>query len=198
MSTSGAAGKGKERAEQRAWSNERRETNFQGKDGERFLFLLWGFSPRVFGVEKESQRTDHPSHPLSLPPSPPYSDQAISTSGRPKNSNLSVHPPLSQSSYYPAHNLTTSSFCLYQPVLPDKALRKTPEELEKDDPYTMYLSRPERELKPWYTDPEMRRVEDRGGRDRVADRKRERRMYVLCPHLPPSSHLSLLSPLMRP
>lgn len=42
----------------------------------------------------------------------------------------------------------------------------------------MYLTRPERELKPWYTDPQLRKVEDRAGRDQALDRKRERRLCV--------------------
>ena len=68
-----------------------------------------------------------------------------------------------------------------QPIVAERPAKKTPEELEKEDPYTMYLSRPERELKPWYTDIELKRVEDREGRDRATDRKRERRLWVGVP-----------------
>jgi hypothetical protein len=43
----------------------------------------------------------------------------------------------------------------------------------------MYLSRPERELQPWYTDPQLRKIEDREGRDKMLDRKREQRLWVI-------------------
>lgn len=185
--TAGAAGKGKERAEQRGKSDERREIDFRGKDGE-FPFHLMRLSSRGCRRLEKAQRTDH-LRALVLPP--PFFDQAISTSGRPKNCNPYASLPHLDTLLHRS-SLHRPLVCLYQPVLPDKPVRKTPEELEKDDPYTMYLSRPERELKPWYTDSQMRRVEDREGRDRVADRKRERRMYVLSTHLPPSFRLSLL------
>ncbi|ORY23222.1 hypothetical protein BCR39DRAFT_363326 [Naematelia encephala] len=46
----------------------------------------------------------------------------------------------------------------------------------KDDPFTMYLSRPEKETKPWYTDKELRRHEEREMGDEAEERReRERR-----------------------
>ncbi|CED82586.1 CBF1-interacting co-repressor CIR, N-terminal domain [Phaffia rhodozyma] len=60
--------------------------------------------------------------------------------------------------------------------------KKTADEVQAEDPYTMYLSRPISELEPWYVHPEMKRPEQRGEakdekekyrRDR--DRKKEER-----------------------
>jgi hypothetical protein len=52
--------------------------------------------------------------------------------------------------------------------------KPTPDEIQDDDPTTMYLNRPERETKPWYTDPELRKYDERQeGEDAKA--KRERR-----------------------
>ncbi len=53
--------------------------------------------------------------------------------------------------------------------------KPTPDEIQDDDPTTMYLHRPERETKPWYTDPELRRYEDRQeGEDAQAKKERRR------------------------
>jgi hypothetical protein len=53
---------------------------------------------------------------------------------------------------------------------------------EKEDPFTMYLSRPDKETKPWYSDRELKRVEDREtGED--AERRRERDRFVVLPSM---------------
>jgi hypothetical protein len=41
------------------------------------------------------------------------------------------------------------------------------------DKFTMYLNRPERETKPWYTDPDLRRVEEKAT-DEETERRRAR------------------------
>ncbi|KGB77440.1 hypothetical protein CNBG_3278 [Cryptococcus deuterogattii R265] len=52
---------------------------------------------------------------------------------------------------------------------------KKKKEQEKD-PFTVYLSRPERETNPWYTDPDMRRYEEKEvGEEAEVRRDRERR-----------------------
>jgi hypothetical protein len=52
--------------------------------------------------------------------------------------------------------------------------KQTPDQIQSDDPTTMYLHRPERETKPWYTDPSLRRYEERDtGED--AERRRLKR-----------------------
>ncbi len=56
--------------------------------------------------------------------------------------------------------------------------KPTPDDIQDDDPTTMYLKRPERETKPWYTDSELRRYEERGGGSDEVQRKRERKRYV--------------------
>lgn len=46
---------------------------------------------------------------------------------------------------------------------------------QEKDPFTMYLSRPERETKPWYTDRELKRVEEKElGEEAEEKRARER------------------------
>jgi hypothetical protein len=52
--------------------------------------------------------------------------------------------------------------------------KKTPDQIQADDPTTMYLSRPLRETKPWYTDVELRAFEDREQGEEKRE-KRERR-----------------------
>lgn len=47
----------------------------------------------------------------------------------------------------------------------------------KPDAYTMFLSRPDRETKPWYTDSEMKRAEERETGDE-AEKRRARDRYV--------------------
>jgi hypothetical protein len=42
----------------------------------------------------------------------------------------------------------------------------------------MYLKRPEREVKPWYTDRELKRVEDKAT-DEQAEERRARDRYVI-------------------
>lgn len=47
---------------------------------------------------------------------------------------------------------------------------------QEKDPFTVYLSRPERETNPWYTDPDMRRYEEKEvGEEAKVRRDRERR-----------------------
>lgn len=57
----------------------------------------------------------------------------------------------------------------------NKANKRTPDQIQDDDPTTMYLNRPERETKPWYTDAELRRYEDRSGDEAAALRREKKR-----------------------
>lgn len=59
-------------------------------------------------------------------------------------------------------------------VITNKAIKRTPDQIQDDDPTTMYLNRPERETKPWYTDAELKRYEDRS-KDEAAELRREKR-----------------------
>lgn len=60
-----------------------------------------------------------------------------------------------------------------EPTLAEVAKKK--KEQEKD-PFTVYLSHPERETNPWYTDPDMRRYEEKEvGEEAEVRRDRERR-----------------------
>jgi hypothetical protein len=52
---------------------------------------------------------------------------------------------------------------------------------EKEDPFTMYLSRPEKETKPWYTDRDLKRIEEKGIGEE-AERRRERDKWVVTVH----------------
>ena len=56
--------------------------------------------------------------------------------------------------------------------------KPTPDQIQDDDPTTMYLNRPERETKPWYADAQLRRHEERS-EDKEIQQKRERRRWVL-------------------
>lgn len=47
------------------------------------------------------------------------------------------------------------------------------QEDKERDPFTMYLGRPDRETKPWYTDKEFKRVEEKADGEEY-DRRRER------------------------
>ena len=56
------------------------------------------------------------------------------------------------------------------PTLAEISKKKAEQEMDK---FTMYLKRPEREVKPWYTDPDMQRVEDKAT-DEETERRRAR------------------------
>ncbi|KIR37148.1 hypothetical protein I352_00460 [Cryptococcus deuterogattii MMRL2647] len=63
----------------------------------------------------------------------------------------------------------------HKPELTLAEVAKKKKEQEKD-PFTVYLSRPERETNPWYTDPDMRRYEEKEvGEEAEVRRDRERR-----------------------
>ncbi|TXT11249.1 hypothetical protein VHUM_02000 [Vanrija humicola] len=62
------------------------------------------------------------------------------------------------------------------PTLADMAKKKAEQEADR---FTMYLGRPERETKPWYTDRELKRVEDKETGERAEERRaRDRRKDV--------------------
>ncbi|WVR05923.1 hypothetical protein IAU60_002949 [Kwoniella sp. DSM 27419] len=62
-----------------------------------------------------------------------------------------------------------------KPALTPAELAKQKKDQEKD-PFTMYLGRPEKETKPWYTDRDLRRVEDKETGEEAEERRaRERR-----------------------
>jgi hypothetical protein len=52
--------------------------------------------------------------------------------------------------------------------------KPTPDQIQDDDPTTMYLNRSERETKPWYADAELKRHEEKS-EDKDSQRKRESR-----------------------
>lgn len=63
----------------------------------------------------------------------------------------------------------------HKPELTLAEVAKKKKDQEKD-PFTVYLSRPERETNPWYTDPDMRRYEEKEvGEEAKVRRDRERR-----------------------
>ncbi|KAJ9100626.1 hypothetical protein QFC21_003670 [Naganishia friedmannii] len=64
--------------------------------------------------------------------------------------------------------------------------KKTPDEIQADDPTTMYLDRPLRETKPWYTDALLRGYDERED-DAERREKRDRAKYVSCESRPTSS-----------
>ncbi|RXK36135.1 hypothetical protein M231_06626 [Tremella mesenterica] len=67
-----------------------------------------------------------------------------------------------------------------RPTLTERAKKK---QKEKEDPFTMYLARPERETKPWYTDKEFKRVEDKEtGEEAEQRRARDKRKDVRSKH----------------
>lgn len=68
------------------------------------------------------------------------------------------------------------------PTLEELAKKKREQELDK---FTMYLGRPERETKPWYTDRELKRVEDKELGEE-AEERRERERCVSLSYLFPS------------
>lgn len=64
------------------------------------------------------------------------------------------------------------------PTLEEIAKKKKDQET---DPFTMYLGRPEKETKPWYTDRELKRVEERElGEEAEYRRERDRYVPVRC------------------
>lgn len=54
------------------------------------------------------------------------------------------------------------------PTLADMAKKKAEQEADR---FTMYLGRPERETKPWYTDRELKRVEEKEMGERAEERR---------------------------
>lgn len=73
------------------------------------------------------------------------------------------------------HSLPESQELNHKPELTLAEVAKKKKEQEKD-PFTVYLSRPERETNPWYTDPDMRRYEEKEvGEEAEVRRDRERR-----------------------
>ncbi|KAL1410636.1 hypothetical protein Q8F55_004653 [Vanrija albida] len=62
------------------------------------------------------------------------------------------------------------------PTLADAAKKKAEQDADR---FTMYLGRPERETKPWYTDRELKRVEEKETGERAEERRaRDRRKDV--------------------
>ncbi|GHJ87233.1 hypothetical protein NliqN6_3635 [Naganishia liquefaciens] len=53
--------------------------------------------------------------------------------------------------------------------------KKTPDQIQADDPTTMYLHRPLRETKPWYTDVALRTYEEREEDEEKRERRERRR-----------------------
>ena len=53
----------------------------------------------------------------------------------------------------------------------------------KVDPFTMYLSRPEKETKPWYTDRELKRYEEKDPADEAAERRARNQSVTFVPLL---------------
>lgn len=73
------------------------------------------------------------------------------------------------------HSLHKSQESSHKPELTLAELAKKKKDQEKD-PFTVYLSRPERETNPWYTDRDMKRYEEKEvGEEAEARRDRERR-----------------------
>lgn len=64
------------------------------------------------------------------------------------------------------------------PTAADLERRKAEQEADK---FTVYLSRPDRETKPWYSDRDLKRVEDKETGER-AEARRARNKWV-CHHL---------------
>ncbi|ORX36014.1 hypothetical protein BD324DRAFT_629861 [Kockovaella imperatae] len=59
------------------------------------------------------------------------------------------------------------------PSLAEMAKKK---DKDKEDPYTMYLARPDKETKPWYSDKDLRRIEEWESGDQAEERRaRDRR-----------------------
>jgi hypothetical protein len=52
---------------------------------------------------------------------------------------------------------------------------RTPDQIQADDPTTMYLNRPLRETRPWYTDVELRTFEERDEDEEKRERRERRR-----------------------
>lgn len=52
---------------------------------------------------------------------------------------------------------------------------RTPDQIQADDPTTMYLNRPLRETRPWYTDVELRTYEERDEDEEKRERRERRR-----------------------
>lgn len=61
------------------------------------------------------------------------------------------------------------------PTMEELAKKKREQELDK---FTMYLGRPERETKPWYTDRELKGVEEKEIGEE-AEERRERERYAI-------------------
>lgn len=73
------------------------------------------------------------------------------------------------------HSLPESQELNHKPELTLAEVAQKKKDQEKD-PFTVYLSRPERETNPWYTDPDMRRYEEKEvGEEAKVRRDRERR-----------------------